>query len=243
MENRIDDLEINNLKIIQNPEYFCFGIDAVLLSDYCKDIKDGSTILDIGTGNGIIPLLLSAKTNSKKIYGLEIQKKLVQLAKENIEFNNLKDLIEIVEGDVKNLKNIFSEGYFDVIVTNPPYKKKGSGLINDNEYIQIAKHELLCSLEDILKNASYVLKNNGKLFMVHRPDRLVDILCLMRTYNIEPKTLRFVHSKPNDTPVLVLVQGIKNSKPFLKIDKPLYIYDNDGNYTDEIYTIYGKEKK
>lgn len=242
MENRIDDLEINNLKILQNPEYFCFGIDTVLLSDYCKDIKDNNIVLDIGTGNGILPLLLSAKTNVKKIYGLEIQTKLAELAIENIKMNNLDNLIEIVNGDIKNASNIFNENMFDAIVTNPPYKKKGSGIVNDNEYVQIAKHEILCTLEDIIKNASYVLKNNGKFFMVHRPDRLVDIISLMRKYHIEPKTIRFVHSKISSEPVLILIKGIKNAKPFLKIDKPLYIYDDKGNYTDEIYKIYGKEK-
>ncbi|MBE5821710.1 MAG: tRNA1(Val) (adenine(37)-N6)-methyltransferase [Clostridiales bacterium] len=242
MKNRIDDLEINNLKIKQNTDYFCFGIDAVLLSDFAKEIKNNSIVLDIGTGNGILPLLLSAKTKAKKIYGLEIQKELYSLATENITMNNLNELIEIVNGDIKNAKQIFSENMFDTIVTNPPYKKIGSGIVNDNEFVKIAKHEILCTLEDIIKNASFVLKNNGNIFMVHRPDRLVDILCLMRQYHIEPKNIRFVHSKIGSEPVLVLIKGIKNAKPFLKIDKPLYIYENNGEYTDEIYEIYGKEK-
>lgn len=238
---RIDDLMLNNLKIIQNTDYFCFGIDAVLLSDFSKEIKKGSIVLDIGTGNGILPLLLSAKTNSKKIYGLEIQEKLATLAKENIKINNLDELIEIINGDIKNIKEIFKENMFDAIITNPPYKKRGSGLINDNEFIQIAKHEILCTLEDIIKNASYVLKNNGQLFMVHRPDRLVDIVTLMRKHNIEPKKIRFVYSKINSRPILILIKGIKNSKPFLKIDSPLFIYNEDGSYSEEIYKIYGKE--
>lgn len=243
MEERIDDLEINNLKIIQNPNYFCFGIDAVLLSDFCKIIKDNSTVLEIGTGNGIIPILLSAKTKLNKIHSIEIQKELYDLAIRNVELNHLEHLINIINDDFNNIEKYFKENTFDAIITNPPYKKRGTGIVNENKYIEVSKHETTCSLEDIIKKSKLLLKPLGKLLMIHRPDRLVDILYLMRKYNIEPKRLRFVHSNKSQPPVLVLIEGIKNSKPFLTIENPLYIYNSDGIYTEEIYKIYGKEIK
>lgn len=241
MENRIDDLGIGNLKIIQNKKYFCFGVDAVLLSHFSKTMRENGIVLDIGTGNGILPLLLSHKTNQKKIYGIEIQKELFGLANENVKLNNLSELIELINDNICNIEKHFKSSTFDTIVCNPPYKKKGSGLTNENEYIQIAKHEIHCSLEDIISKSSYLLNNSGKLFMVHRPDRLVDILYFFRKYNIEPKTMQFVHSRLNEPPVLVLIEGIKTARPFLKIQKPLYIYDNENNYTEEINKIYGKD--
>lgn len=241
MERRIDDLGINNLKILQNPEYFCFGVDAVLLSDFAKSMRNNCNVLDIGTGNGIIPLLLSAKCNCKHITGLEIQTNLANLAKENVTFNNLNDKISIVNDDIKNAKNIFKPNTFDVVISNPPYKKQNSGIVNDNKYIQIAKHEVLCTLEDIISQCQYLLNDKGQLYMVHRPDRLVDIFTLMRKYKIEPKLLRYVHSKQDQPPVLVLIKGVINAKPFLKTLSPLIIYDNNGNYTQEINMIYGKD--
>lgn len=241
MEKRIDDLGINNLKILQNPNYFCFGIDAVILSDFAKSMKDNSTVLDIGTGNGIIPLLLSAKCKCKNIVGLEIQPKLYELAKENVSFNNLDNLITIQNGDILNAKNIFSPNSFDVIITNPPYKKKNSGIVNDNEYIKIAKHETLCTLENIIEQSRYLLTNNGQMYMVHRPDRLVDILYLMRKYKLEPKQIQFVHSKISEPPVLVLINSVSNAKPFLKTLPPLIIYNEKGEYTEQIHSIYGKD--
>lgn len=242
MKERIDDLQINNLKLIQNPEYFCFGVDAVLLSDYCRSIKDNSLIFEIGTGNGIIPILLSAKIKFKKIYSIEIQKELFNLAKRNVELNNLENNIELINDDINNIEKYFGKNTFDAVFTNPPYKKKGSGITNDNKYIEIAKHEITCSLENIIQKSNYLLKPSGKFFMIHRPDRLIDICYLMRKYIIEPKRIQFVHSRMNEQPVLLLIEGVKNAKPFLKIDKPLYIYDENGNYTNEIYKIYGKEK-
>ena len=241
MERRIDDLGINGLKLIQNPNYFCFGIDAVLLSDFAKQMKSNMTVMDLGCGNGILPLLLSAKTKSKKIYGIEIQKELYELAKENIELNELNGLVEIKNMDIKELNNEFAKGSIDVIVTNPPYKKQGTGLINDNEHIQIAKHEILCTLEDIIKQSSYLLTSLGEFYMVHRPDRLVDIIYLMRKYAIEPKEIKYVHPKAKEEPNLILIKGIKEGKTFLKTLPPLYVYNENGEYTNEILEIYGKD--
>lgn len=241
MEKRLDDLGINNLKMYQCPEYFCFGIDAVLLSNFAKDIRNDCTVLDIGTGNGILPLLLSAKTNAKKIVGIEIQKELFELAKENVSFNNLDERIEIVNCDIREIETKYKSESFDIIVTNPPYKKKGSGIVNDNQFIQIAKHETLCTLEDIFVNSKYLLKDLGELYMVHRPDRLVDIMYTARKYVLEPKEIRYVHSRIYEPPTLVLIKFIKRARPFLKTLPPLIIYDENDKFTNQIYDIYGKD--
>lgn len=241
MSERIDDLQINDLKLIQNPEYFCFGVDAVLLSHFAKQMKLNSNIIDIGTGNGILPLLISAKKSTKHITGIEIQKELYELAKKNVEYNKLQNLIDIQNIDVCNVHNVFEKESFDTVVTNPPYKKQGSGIINDNKYIQIAKHEITCTLEDIIRQSNYLLKDQGELYMVHRPDRLVDIIYEMRKYNLEPKIIQYVHSKISQPPVLILIQAVKNAKPFLKTLEPIIIYNDEGKYTQMIYDIYGKE--
>lgn len=241
MSERIDDLQLNNLKIIQNPDYFCFGIDAVLLSHFASQMKNNATVLDIGTGNGILPLLLSAKKSMKHLIGIEIQKELFELATKNIELNKLQNLIDIKNVNICDAHNVLNKEFFDTIVTNPPYKKQGSGIVNDNKFIQIAKHEIKCTLEDIIKESNYLLKDQGEIYMVHRPDRIVDILTLMRQYNIEPKIIQYVHSKISQPPVLVLIQGVKNAKPFLKTLEPIIIYKDNGEYTQKIYDIYGKE--
>ena len=243
VKKRLDDLGINGLKMYQCPEYFCFGIDAVILSDFAKNIKDNTIVMDIGTGNGILPLLLSAKTNCSKIVGVEIQKELYDLATENVELNNLTKRIELLNCDINTIDEKYSKNSFDVIISNPPYKKYNSGIVNDNEFIKIAKHEIKCTLENIFEKSKYLLNDNGQLYMVHRPDRLVDIISLARKYNLEPKDIRYVHSKINESPILILIKCVKYGKPFLKTHKPLIIYNDDGNYTNEVYDIYGKDIK
>ena len=240
---RIDDLEINNLKIIQNKKGFCFGIDSVLLSDFAKNIKINSNILDLGTGTGILPILLSAKTKLKKAVGIEKQKEVFEMAKKNIKLNNLENKIEIINEDILNLNNIYEKNKFDVIITNPPYKKKDTGLKNEEEKNIISRHETTATLEDFIKISKDLLKDKGEFYMVHRPERLVDILYLMRKYKIEPKLLRFVFSNKNKEPKLILIKGIKNAKPFLKIEKNLYIYEENGEYSEEINEIYNKKKE
>ena len=235
---RIDDLGIKNLKIIQNKEGFCFGIDSVLLSDFAKDIKKDSMVMDLGTGTGIIPILLCGKTKLKKVIGVEIQKEVCEMAKRSIELNNLEDKFQILNENILDLEKIYSENTFDVIVTNPPYKKMNTGILNENEKKLISRHEYKANLEDFLKVSKRLLKDKGEFYMVHRPERLVDILFIMRKYKIEPKNIRFVFSNKNKEPKLVLIKGIKNANPFLKIEKNLYIYDEDGNYTKEINNIY-----
>ena len=238
---RIDDLEFKNLKIIQNKNGFCFGIDSVLLSDFSKNIKKDVNVLDLGTGTGIIATLLCAKTNLNKIIGVEIQKEIAEMAKRSIKLNNLENKFEIINENILNLLKVFGKNSFDVIVTNPPYKKKNTGIINEEEKKLISRHEITASLEDFIEVSSMLLKDKGEFYMVHRPERLVDIFSIMREKKLEPKVLRFVYSSINKEPKLILIKGIKNSKAFLKIEKNLYIYDEDGNYTEEIKKIYNKK--
>lgn len=237
---RIDDLELNNLKIIQNKDGFCFGMDSVLLSDFAKNIKKNSVVIDLGTGTGILPILLSAKTNSQKITGIEIQKDVACMAKKSILLNNLQDKIEIICENIKNLKNIYSTNSFDVVITNPPYKKQGTGGINETESKLISRHEITADLEDFIAISSYLLKDNGSIYMVHRPERLVDILFDLRKYKLEPKELKFVQPSINKSPNLVLIKAIKNAKPFLEIDNNLIIYKENGEYTKDLLKIYNK---
>lgn len=237
---RIDDLEFKNLKIIQNKNGFCFGIDSVLLVNFAKEIKKQSKILDLGTGTGIIPILLSGKVELKKAIGVEIQKDVASMAKRSVSLNNLDDKIEIINENVINIGKLYPKQYFDVVITNPPYKKMGTGIINESEAKIISRHEITANLEDFIKTARDMLKDKGEFFMVHRPERLVDIISLMRKFKIEPKKLRFVCPNKNKEPNMVLIKGIKNAKEFLKIEKNLYVYNEDGIYTDEILKIYNK---
>ena len=237
---RIDDLEFKNLKIIQNKNGFCFGIDSVLLVNFAKEIKKQSKVLDLGTGTGIIPILLSGKVELKKAIGVEIQKDVANMAKRSVSLNNLDDKIEIINENVINIGKLYPKQYFDVVITNPTKKKIGTGIINESEAKIISRHEITANLEDFIKTARDMLKDKGEFFMVHRPERLVDIISLMRKFKIEPKKLRFVCPNKNKEPNMVLIKGIKNAKEFLKIEKNLYVYNEDGNYTDEILKIYNK---
>ena len=237
---RIDDLEFKNLKIIQNKDGFCFGIDSVLLSDFAKNIKKDSMVLDLGTGTGIIPILLCGKTKLKKVTGIELQEEVAKMAKKSIKLNNLEDKFNVINENILNLNKIYENQTFDVIVSNPPYKKKDTGITNENEKKIISRHEISASLEDFIKISKDLLKDKGEFYMVHRPERLVDIFELMRKYKIEPKILKMVYSYKNKEPKLILIKGVKNAKPFLKVESNLYVYNEDGNYTNEILKIYNK---
>lgn len=239
---RIDDLEYKGLKIIQNTEGFCFGIDSVLLSDFAKDIKRDSKVIDLGTGTGIIGILLCAKTEISQIIGVEIQKEVYDMAKRNIKLNKLEEKFTLMNINIKELEGRQEIGKFDAVVTNPPYKKENTGIQNENEKKLISRHEITANLEDFIKNSALLLKDKKDLYMVHRPDRLVDIIELLRKYKLEPKKLKLVYPKPEKEPNLLLIKATKNAKPFLKVEKPLYVYKENGEYTDEILKIYGKEK-
>lgn len=238
---RIDDLEYKGLKIIQNKNGFCFGIDSILLSDFAKEIRENSLVLDLGTGTGILSILLSEKTKLKKIYGIEIQEDVAEMAKRSIVMNKLEQKVEIVNENIKNIVNIFGKNEFDSIVTNPPYKQLNSGKISESENKLISRHEISADLSDFIKVSFDMLKDKGTLYMVHKPERLVDILCELRRNKLEPKIVRFVHSNMYKEPKLVLIKAIKNANKFLKIEKPLYIYNNNGTYTEEILKIYNKK--
>lgn len=239
-KERIDDLGLKNLKIIQNTDGFCFGIDSVLLSDFAKQIKSGAKVIDLGTGTGIIPTLLCGKTDLSEVIGVEIQEEVYDMAIRSISLNSLTDRFKIINENIINLKKIFSQNSFDVVITNPPYKKINTGLQNEEKKKVISRHEISASLEDFLNITKYLLKDKGEFYMVHRPERLVDIMNIMRQYKIEPKQIRFVCPNKNKAPNLVLIKGIKNGGQFLKVEKNLYVYNTDGNYTDEILKIYSK---
>ena len=241
IDERIDDLELNNLKIIQNKNYFCFGMDAVILSDFAKNIKNNSTVLDLGCGTGIISILLTAKANIKKIYGIELQKEVYELANKSIKLNNLENKIEIINDNIKNLEKYFKPNSIEAIVTNPPYKKENTGIKNENNSQLISRYELEANLEDFIKISSKILKDKGEFYMVHRPDRIADIIELLRKYKLEAKLIKLVYPKINKSPNLVLIKAVKNANKFLKFEAPLIIYKEDNTYTDELLKIYNKK--
>ena len=237
---KIDDLQYKRLKIIQNKKGFCFGIDSVLLSDFAKEIKDGAKVIDLGTGTGIISTLLCAKTKLREIIGVEIQKEVSQMAERSIRLNKLEHKFKIINKDILELDKIIEKNSIDVIVTNPPYKKRGTGIENEEKKKIISRHETTATLKDFVDISYKLLKDKGEFYMVHKVDRLVDVLSIMRESKIEPKLLRFVCSNKNSAPKLILIKGIKNGRPFLKIQDNLYIYNEDGTYTQEINSIYSK---
>ncbi len=234
---KIDDLQLKALKIIQNENDFKFGIDAVLLSHFTKT-KRSDEIVDLGTGTGIIPILISGKKRFYRITGLELQEHMADMAMRSVKLNGLEHKIEIIKGNIKSCEEIFKGKKFDVAVTNPPYISKSSGLTGIVKNKAISRHEIECTLEDVVKAASTLLKDFGSIYMVHRPDRLVDIIYYMREYGLEPKIIRYVHPREGKAPNLVLIKGIKGANAGLITEEPLCVYKEDGSYTDEILVIY-----
>jgi len=241
-DERLDDLHRNNYRIIQNTKKFCFGMDAVLLSGFAKVLK-GELVLDLGTGTGIIPILLEAKTEGKHFTGLEIQEESVDMAKRSIAYNELKDKIDIVQGDIKEASKIFGPASFDVITCNPPYMNNSHGIVNPSEAKAIARHEILCTFDDIVREVARILKPRGRLYLVHRPFRLAEIISKLSTYKLEPKRIRLVHPYVDKDPNMVLVECIKGAKSYLKVEPPLIVYKETNIYTDEIYDIYGYNRE
>ena len=234
---RVDDLHRNGYVIIQDPKRFCFGIDAVILSGFAE-VKKGENVMDLCTGTGIIPILLEAKTEGSHFTGLEIQEESVEMARRSVRLNGLEDKVTIDFGDVKNTEALYRASSFDVVTVNPPYMNEGGGLKNGYSPKTIARHEVLCSLEDVVGAAARLLVPQGRLYMVHRPHRLTDIMVTLRNHRLEPKRLRFVHSYADREPVMVLVEAVSNGKPMVKVMPPLIIYKEDGEYTGEIMKIY-----
>lgn len=235
---RFDDLQRNGYKIIQNPQKFCFGMDAVLLSGFAR-VKKAERVIDLGTGTGIIPILLEAKTPGKHFTGLEIQPESADMAARSVCYNGLEDRISIVTGDIKDAANLFGASSFDVVTSNPPYMTKEHGLVNDADAKTIARHEVLCSLEDLISQTAKLLKPNGRCYFVHRPFRLVEILSMMSAYQVEPKRIQFVYPYVDKEPNMVLIEGLRGGKSRVTVEKPLIVYKSPGVYMPEIYDIYG----
>ena len=235
---RIDDLQRNNYRIIQDPERFCFGMDAVLLSGFAK-AKEGDHVIDLGTGTGIIPILMEAKTKASNLVGLEIQPESADMAQRSVELNHLEKKIRIVTGDIREASSIFGAATFDVVTSNPPYMTEHHGITNEKSPKAIARHELLCTLEDVICQAAKLLRPGGSFYMVHRPFRLVDIMVLMREYHLEPKRMKLVYPYIDKDPNMVLIEGLRGGRPRMTVEKPLIVYKEPGVYTDEIYEIYG----
>ena len=239
LENeRVDDLQRNGLKIIQKTDGFCFGMDAVLLSGFAH-VKRGEKVLDMGTGTGIIPLLLSAKTQGEHFTALEIQKEIAEMAARSVAMNHLEEKIEIVNGDIKEASRIFGGASFDVVTTNPPYMNDAHGLKNPTEVKAISRHEVLCTLDDVVREGAKVLKSGGRMYMVHRPHRLIEIITAMKQYKMEPKRMCMVHPFKDKEANMVLIEAVKGGGSWLKMEAPIIVYKEPGVYTDEIYSIYG----
>ena len=235
---RIDELQRNGYRIIQNPERFCFGMDAVLLSGFAR-AKKQERCLDLGCGNRIIPILMEAKTEGKHFTGLEIQPESADMARRSVALNGLQDRIDIVEGDIKDASKIFGASSFHVVTTNPPYMTAQHGLTNLYEAKTIARHEVLCNLEDIIRESARLLMPGGRFYMVHRPFRLAEIISLMVQYRMEPKRMRLVYPYVDREPNMVLIEGLRGGKSRMTVEKPLIVYKEPGKYTDEIYDVYG----
>ena len=237
----IDDLQLKGLKLIQKKDSFRFGVDAILLSEFAN-IKKNFRVIDLCTGTGIVPFLILGKYEPKEIVGIEVQEEIAEMANRSTVLNNVENKIKFINRDLKDIEFLKQLGRFDALTVNPPYKLNNSGIVNPSDKLAIARHEVLCTLEDVIATSRILLKDNGRMYMVHRPERLADILTLMRKYKIEPKRIRMVHPNTKKSPNIVLIEGQRDGGKFLKWDPPLYVYNDNGEYSDEINKIYGRSK-
>ena len=235
---RVDDLQRNGYRIIQRTDGFCFGMDAVLLSGFAM-VKKGERTLDLGTGTGIIPILLEAKTEGEHFSALEIQREVADMARRSVSLNGLEEKIQIVEGDIREASQIFGAASFDVVTSNPPYMNDAHGLKNPDLPKAIARHEVLCTLDDVVREASKVLKTGGRFYMVHRPHRLAEIITVLRGYKLEPKRMKMVHPFADRDANMVLIEAVKGGGVFLKMEAPVIVFKEPGVYADEIRDVYG----
>ena len=235
---RLDELQRNGYRIIQNPEKFCFGMDAVLLSGFAR-AKEGDKVLDLGTGTGIIPILMEAKTKAFHLTGLEIQEESADIARRSVALNGMEERIRIVQGDIKESGTLFGAASFDVVTCNPPYMIGQHGLTNPEAPKAIARHEILCTLEDVIGQTAKLLCPGGNFFLVHRPFRLAEIMVLLCRYKLEPKRMRLVYPFADKEPNMVLIEAKRGGKPRMTVEKPLIVYKEPGIYMPEIYEIYG----
>lgn len=238
-EERLDDLQCKGYRIIQDPKRFCFGVDAVFLSDFAN-VKAGSRVLDLGTGTGIIPILLAAKTQASHITGLEIQEASADMAQRSVRLNGLQEQITIIQGDIKEAAGLFPAASFDVITSNPPYMTNQHGLENAYEPKNIARHEILCNLEDVVRAAACLVKPGGSFFLIHKPFRLAEIFGVLMQYKLEPKRMRLIHSYVEKEPGMVMIEAVRGGRSRIKIEAPLIVYREPGVYTDEVRRIYGE---
>lgn len=239
-DERLDDLQRKGYKIIQNTKIFCFGIDAVLLADFAQ-MSAKENAIDLGTGNGIIPMLMEARYGGVHYDGLEIQDINVEMARRSVAMNGLTEKVSIVQGDIKEASKIFGAAKYDVVTSNPPYMNANHGLTNPDSHKAIARHELLCTLDDVVREAAKLLKVGGHFYMIHRPHRLVEIFDKLTEYKLEPKRVRFVHPFADKDANMVLIDAIKGAKSMVKIENPLVVYKEPGVYTQELWDIHYKE--
>lgn len=239
-DETLDDLQLRGIQVIQKKDAFRFGVDAVLLANFARVRKDAK-IVDLCSGTGIIPFILAGKTFASNIIGVELQEELVEMANRSVEYNNLEHKIKFLHGDLTDVDLIKSIPKVDIVTVNPPYKLQNSGLININDKNAISRHEICCTLEDVIIAVRILLKDSGRVYMVHRPDRLVDILCTMRKHRIEPKRIRMVHPSVDKAPNIVLIEGQRDGGAFLKWETPLYVHTEDGGYTQEIVDMYNSD--
>lgn len=235
---RIDDLQRNGYQIIQKQNGFCFGMDAVLLSGFAQ-VKPGERAVDLGTGTGIIPILLEAKYEGLHYTGLEIQEEMADMARRSVALNHLEEKLSIVTGDIKEASRLFGAASFDVVTSNPPYMNDAHGLKNPDMPKAIARHEVLCTLDDVVREAARLLRPGGRFYMVHRPHRLIEIIAALKGYGLEPKRMKMVHPFADREANMVLIEAVRGGKSMIKVEAPIIVYKEQGVYTDEIYTIYG----
>ena len=234
---RLDDLNRNGYKIIQDEKRFCFGMDAVLLAGFAK-VKPEETMVDLGTGTGVIPILLEARSEGAHFIGLEIQEESADMARRSVAYNHLEDKITICTGDIKDATKIFGASSYDVVTSNPPYMIGQHGLVNPDSEKAIARHEILCTLEDVVSQAAGLLKPKGRFYMVHRPFRLPEIMAVMMKYRLEPKRMQLVYPYIDKEPNMVLIEGSLYGNPRMTVEKPLIVYKEPGVYTEEVITLY-----
>ncbi len=237
-DERIDDLQRNGYRIIQKKKGFCFGMDAVLLSGFAQ-VKEGEVALDLGTGTGIIPILLEAKTQGRHFTGLEIQEEMAEMADRSVRLNHLEDRVDIVRGDIREASRLFGKASFDVVTSNPPYMNDNHGLKNPDLPKAIARHEVLCTLDDVCREASLLLKSGGRFYMVHRPHRLAEIITTLKAYKLEPKRMKLVHPFVDKEANMVLIEAVRGGRSMMKVEAPVIVYREVGVYTQEIYDVYG----
>ncbi|KEH98307.1 tRNA1(Val) (adenine(37)-N6)-methyltransferase [Clostridium massiliodielmoense] len=239
-EETLDDLQLNGIQVIQKKEGFRFGVDAVLLANFAN-VKKNFNVIDLCSGTGIVPFIIAGKTEASNIKGIEIQEEMVEMADRSVKFNKLEEKVSFLCGDLKNIDVLKKLPKADVVTVNPPYKLANSGIVNPSDKMAIARHEVCCNLEDVIIACRTLLKDNKRMYMVHRPDRLADIITLMRKHKIEPKRIQMVHPNTKKAPNIVLIEGQRDGGAFLKWEPPIYVYNDNGGYSDQIEKIYGRK--